>query len=390
MGSSKSTSLVISCISFFLNSEGQLESSELQAIVDEDQNLGTLIGLKNKLIVREMQGRRRRVLVPYGGVNISKHGSHVNVEVCTHKQTLPFRYFQYEIDAYLRQLRGMGDLVSKLYKLYLHALTTFVLPDPFTGCTGKEECLTGLLQAENMRPEALDSDAVSLLNLIGGLTPTRNYYPAHLQSMEYVKWKSQVPLWVLDDDYEAFSQESITHNNKFRGLFDESVTVKLVSRGSPHLLLRSRARNRFLSRVESGNERIESLQTGTYVSRDCGNDGFDTARWVSGLFKKWPSKHIAPQNIYDTISSFGTISLGSLFNVKSYSELLSFHLKSRWGSLFEDCLKSSREDAFQTSFFVCFVHDRTTAIPTALGEFDRLRTVCRPNEATRVARRWNL
>ncbi|EEP79027.1 predicted protein [Uncinocarpus reesii 1704] len=334
---------------FFLNADGQFECSELLAIVDTDQTLGTLIGLKNKLVLRDTQGQRRRILIPYGNVRASLLADHVLVTVDTDGES-QVRYFQYEADPYLRQLRGMGDLVSTLYKSYLHALTTFVLPDPFTGVTGTEECLTGLQQSCSVACETLDPKAISLLNLISKLTPRRVYYPIHLRCMEDVRWESDIPLWTQNDIYAALCDSLISYNNKFRDLYDSSEVIQLKSRGDTHLLVRSRMRNHYLERPEFlGGDLDKRILTAHYNSRDHGDVHYETACWVASLFKTWPDRFATP-DLYKSVKAFDTIAFGTPFGIRSYTELLSLPLNSLWGSLFEICLRSAKKDSMYLTF----------------------------------------
>lgn len=65
----------------FLNCEGHFECPELQAVVDNDQNLSTLFGLENKLVLRDIRRKNCRVLIPYGSVVLSKSAGHVKVVI---------------------------------------------------------------------------------------------------------------------------------------------------------------------------------------------------------------------------------------------------------------------------------------------------------------------
>lgn len=136
-------------IRFFRNESGELESKELGAVVDLDQSLQTLHGLKNRLVLRDKTSGRRSVLVPHGHVSVRKHQGHVRIAINTaRKSRVP--YFRYILDPHLRKLRGPCGILGELYLCYLHALSSFPSLDAFTGRTGTEEALA-ILRQERLR-----------------------------------------------------------------------------------------------------------------------------------------------------------------------------------------------------------------------------------------------
>ncbi|KAF2019066.1 hypothetical protein BU24DRAFT_439393 [Aaosphaeria arxii CBS 175.79] len=94
--------------------------------VDPCQRLETLVGLTTKLVLKE------------GTVTYSRTDSHVSVSITlgpgghTHA---------YHVDESIGRLLDDGSLHSKIYLCYLHALTSYCLPDPLTGHTGTEAAL---------------------------------------------------------------------------------------------------------------------------------------------------------------------------------------------------------------------------------------------------------
>lgn len=70
-------------------------------------------------------------------------------------------------------------LQSKLHLCYLHALTSFCLPDPFTHRTGTEQALSILRSAGVRSFNRLEQDNVDTLHRIARLTAGRRCYPAN-------------------------------------------------------------------------------------------------------------------------------------------------------------------------------------------------------------------
>ncbi|CAE6439124.1 unnamed protein product [Rhizoctonia solani] len=181
-------------LSFFINENMELESRNFRdQVLDENQSSGTLFGLKNQLLLRAKgavlpsTSQVRSVLIPDGEVTFIRNGHHISVSVQFDSRR-NVEVYQYKIDTNLNYLTTDAGLTSRLFKIYLHALTSYCLPDPLTGRTGTEEALHELSQASTWSFEQLSLKQASLLKSIGLLTPKRRYYPEHLQCMQTTYW----------------------------------------------------------------------------------------------------------------------------------------------------------------------------------------------------------
>ncbi|KXH46053.1 hypothetical protein CSAL01_04271 [Colletotrichum salicis] len=163
--------------------------------VDANQSIGTLVGLKDKLILRIDQPCHtaitpgRKVLILEGCVSHMKHGEHVNV--CIEKGRAA-GVDQYDVDARLGRLVLNGNLQSKLFLCYPHAVTSFGIPDPLTGKTGTEEALSILDSAFVRSFDVLTRENVALLGRLAEVTPRRAYYPINKRVMQTVGWSPQL------------------------------------------------------------------------------------------------------------------------------------------------------------------------------------------------------
>jgi hypothetical protein len=102
--------------------------------VDEDQSFGSLTGLVDKLVLREVGGISHAVIIPHGNISFTRDGDHVRVKVDTHTTT-HINYHIFQIDSQLGRLVDNGNL---------HAVTAHCQIDRLTGRTGTEETLYGL------------------------------------------------------------------------------------------------------------------------------------------------------------------------------------------------------------------------------------------------------
>ncbi|KAJ4467172.1 hypothetical protein C8J55DRAFT_439106 [Lentinula edodes] len=187
-------------LSFFRNASDQLECVNFPGMIvnHDDQSVGALVGLQNRLVLkgndRSPAGTHQKVLVPFGEVQYNTDGeNHVKVEIETLTQR-DVRCADYDIDLNLGCLRGNGSLKSRLYHIYLLALTSHCLPDPLTGHTGTEEALLEFYSAACMSFRELCEDEVTLLLKIGKLTPNRFGAPQHSPKSQNVAWTHLPPL----------------------------------------------------------------------------------------------------------------------------------------------------------------------------------------------------
>ncbi|KAK1974854.1 hypothetical protein LZ30DRAFT_810521 [Colletotrichum cereale] len=162
--------------------------------VDSDQSVGALVGLKDKLVLKSDQSGQceipacRKVLVLEGQVSFAKTNGHVEVHIARGVPTV----HAYQVDNRLARLVSNNSLQSHLFLAYLHALTSFVLPDPLTEKTGTEQALSILNSALVRSFYILTPHNVALLDQLAQLTPGRSYYPANERVMQTVTWSSQL------------------------------------------------------------------------------------------------------------------------------------------------------------------------------------------------------
>ncbi|KAI0179722.1 hypothetical protein GGR52DRAFT_528126 [Hypoxylon sp. FL1284] len=152
--------------------------------VDEDQSIGTLVGLRDKLVLRQHGDQtRRKVIIPNGKTGFDKGDRHTTVTVDKNSAA---KTYVYEVDTLLGRLTDDGSLQSKLLVSYLHALTSFVLPDPLTHQTGTEQALTILKSSAVRSFKRLTKEDHELLKDIALPTPKMEYYQSRQQVMQSV------------------------------------------------------------------------------------------------------------------------------------------------------------------------------------------------------------
>ena len=181
---------------FALTEQGDLDCvSHRGYLVDPIQDVGTLYGLSNMLVLRSHSGagHKRRLVVPVGSIRSSSNGNtHPSVTIAIQPDDTSIKYHLYEVDDLLGRLRDT-TLLSRLYRLYLHSLTSHQLVDPLLQRTGTEEALQGLAQGETFSFQTLLPEEVMLLEEIGRLTPMRYLYSKQTNSLERVQRNQTLP-----------------------------------------------------------------------------------------------------------------------------------------------------------------------------------------------------
>lgn len=262
--------------------------------IDSEQSVDTLIGLKNKLVLKASTGDDRRVLVPPGKVSFFREKDHVCVTI----QTTSGSSHIYKVDETLGILRDNGCLHSKLQLIYLHGLTSFCLPDPLTSHTGTEQSLSILRGAAVRSFRHLTEKDLILLHAIQALTPRRHYHPRQSKVAQTVSWNPQLPTLSQHPLYHANVQD-IFQQAEIVNIYYPDVAVKPPGLNSPDakLLRRDAARTSAFRISSFGSEDCSEGVDVEYQSRDLNLDSKRAARALmvsTILFQRNADLHCRP------------------------------------------------------------------------------------------------
>ncbi|OKL60912.1 hypothetical protein UA08_03562 [Talaromyces atroroseus] len=189
-------------------------------VIDDNQSLGTLVGLRSRLLLTNQKGSRL-LIVPEGDVTWEAYQGHINVYV--DKRSM-IRSHSYLVDDQLRRLVDNGSLQSKLFLCYLHALTSFCLPDPFTMRTGTEQALSILNSAAVKSFDRLTQENVDLLCRISRMSPGRRYYPPYLREMQVVTWDKEMSFLSQHGCFMKYVKAIFAHDKRMK-IFHEDKYV---------------------------------------------------------------------------------------------------------------------------------------------------------------------
>lgn len=366
---------------FYINSAGQLISEDYDAIVDPDQDIGSLYGLQNKLILRSRSKNgqtHQQILIPCGPVSISKHANHVAVRIDT-KAHRHVQHFSYQCDKYLGIIQGSSDRLPSLYLAYLHAVTAFVLPDPFTQQTGTDRALQILRSSVLSSTEPLTREEVSILELIGGLTPDYQYKKGH--KVQCIQWQNNLSPFSQHEDFYVASKAIKDLSDTF-GIFyvkesgdeksneDDLASQAFVIRGNPELHERAKARNAWFRAPNVGQN--SQQQDTSYRARDCrrGPSGESTFL-TSEMLRRWPSNPSISEDIFKQMRTWVDAGgFGVIYAPKSLDETHKVPLGWIWGSLFQMCMTQEPESKWKLIFLLGQVSFKP------LSSFADIKTLC--------------
>lgn len=327
---------------FQLNRQGQLECPELRKIVDPNQGLGTLVGLKSRLVLCAAGDRSRAldrtVLIPEGTVSTNLIDNHVTVQVKTSGREI--RYLRYRFNYLLQRLEGGGSLQNGLYQAYLHALTSNILPDPLTGQTGVEVSLQLLKQQIRGCHRPLDHAEFELLSLVSALTPHRVHYPKHLKVMQQVRWRKDMPSLNQIEDFAILADKLVRRANKFEVFsLDVRASHSLEGPGDWSLLTRAKSQNSRYRRAEDISCTRDSFSDKIYQSRalTCCKERSIKVFRIASLIANWSHELDVSPSLSRDFHNWGTVKdFDKNFEFsQSASDLLRLDLAASWGSLYK-------------------------------------------------------
>ncbi|KAM3514412.1 hypothetical protein MY11210_001966 [Beauveria gryllotalpidicola] len=284
--------------------------------VDSDQGIGTLVGLKSKLVLRN-ESNRRKVLIPDGEPTWSRalSANHVRVSI---PHGVSKKVHAYDVDTRLQRLVDNGSMQSKLVICYLHALTSYCLPDELTGKTGTEQALSILRSASLRSFDYLKEEDILRLTKIARLSPIRQYYPQYLQCMESIEWDTRLSFLSQDNALHSLVEE----------IFEEARDTKIFYPDEfnqlPHLehvnaALGERCAIRAASfQVDGfGGENHTTSQDAVYTSRDTTHhSGLSTKAFqIAEMLVRDGAKlveSVNPTLVSDLWSSLSSVACGSI------------------------------------------------------------------------------
>lgn len=346
-------------LNFTLEDSGLLTCNELAATVAVDQSCRTLYGLRSKLIVQdagsEDSNPKRRVLIPYGEVNLTRSAPHLIVTIDTAKvETV--NYYQYQIDSTLGTLSS-DETEGFLWQAYLHALTSTPQPDLLTGRTGTESSFTMLRDSFLKALVPFSQTSQEILQDIANLSPERSWYPnAQVRHLQQVIWNKDLSFLSQHDLFFEVVHSIATRNQEVSFLYtDVDFNLPLRSGNDSDLCLAKRAKWSWekLYRTDFIAEARLPRADVAYTSRAVASaNKIEASHCIGHMVANWQSAPRHGTIIYDMFKKGrGDVDFSLDFAPSTISELIKFDVARAWPSLISFLIgKSDRRSQLELVF----------------------------------------
>ncbi|KAK3326774.1 hypothetical protein B0H66DRAFT_493770, partial [Apodospora peruviana] len=260
--------------------EASIESDQYAGfMVDEDQSLGTLHGLRSKLVLRMKESlggtpARRSVLVPEGEPTfVAEVAGYTSVYLVPSPAQPLVKHHMYRLKELPGVLKGSASLRSELHLCFLQAATSHFLPDALSGHTGTEQALwilrSGLVRSlvRNSSSTGTGSD-LDMLHRICLLSPLRTLVPVMAREIQTVKWR-QISALAQSDELHMTAEELIDESRDSEMCFLHE-RGDLKGQATPNLSLAKRSfiRQAFLRPPGADREMSSDSHDRIYGGRD--------------------------------------------------------------------------------------------------------------------------
>lgn len=338
-------------LTFRVDSEGLLECDQLKSVIDNNQDAGTLYGLKSSIVLREKSNpRRRSILVVMGKAQVEQHHGHPEVVIVNRDGY----YARFYINEVLGRLECACEPRLIYFKAYCHAVTAAAMPDCLTGRTGIDEAIR-CLRAGIAQPWApFDPTAHMYLHLIADLTPQRSYYPCNLKVLQEVMWMDNLGSYNQDENLRPLVNDIIEQCSVLEDFSQQAGKLSLIDVGGETDLL-ERAKLRF-RRFEPrrGVHNVVFGADGVYHARDGTNTtNMQRAFEAASLLGQWRECRCSPAELESLFQAIPLVQgFGSEYKLHLLCDQLQTDVLSCWGSLFTLCRNTGKEGRYSLIFLL--------------------------------------
>lgn len=367
-------------ILFHVNDKHLLQSPQLRCEIDPDQDIGTWYGLRSKLVCRSVNNpMHRSILVPLGTLSVEAQGCHVCLRIEPNGS-----YARYTVNSILGKLDCAAEPVLTYTKALIHAYTSFVVPDPLTNRTGREEAAHWLQSGICQPWEPLGISALGILADISRLTPKRVYYPENLKVMRTDHWTEGIPISLQSSVFRPLV-DCIMEGSKVLMKFALTghQVPELPDIGDSHLHRRANLRHQALGRCSEDALFPRIPENRAYQSRDrpsSTNIRHRNVLEIANLIKKWPQNFATTTQLAQKLAVGNVVGgYGIAYDKVSLNDRLNVDVIPAWGSLVQFAQQAN--DRYSLMFLFGLVSFRLDAnMPlvrtiVAFAIFEGLRSI---------------
>ncbi|TAQ88566.1 hypothetical protein B7494_g3109 [Chlorociboria aeruginascens] len=346
-------------LSFWVNKNNLLQSSQLRQEIDPNQDAGTWYGLNSKLVLRDIDNPsgQRSIIVPTGYLHYKKHKLHVAIDINSNGE-----YGKFTINDVLGRIDCHAEPLLLYLKAQLHAYTSFVLPDPLTKRTGTEEALHSLSSGYSQPWTPLRLPYYEILTSIAKLTPRREYYPKDIKVMQQVSWDNELTASIQSSSLEPVISKILEKSAQLMIFAAQKTPLPaLEPAGNLHLLERSHLRQLVFERSSSDFIREYGFFDVPYDARD----GCWESQIRNNVLEAVTLLHQPPSKISTTLDLAGILqtwpNIGGYdrtFEKVLLSDRLAVDLPLEWGALVNVCRYAAHQDKYWLMFLLSTISFR--------------------------------
>lgn len=360
-------------LTFFVNKNGRLEESKLRMEFDENQDAGTLYGLLSKIVLRDINNpRKRSVLIPLGKPKYRRLGPH---QVVSMSGSVAIALGKFDIDGVLGRLTTPPEPSLIFARAYLHALTSFPLPDPLTSRTGMEEAFHILQSAvaQPWRPFGIIPG--HYLAWIAMLSPERVYYPKDERRLQTVRWDVNLSVTAQHDGLKRLV-EYLRYQSDCLQVFQKDCGDIRLKEPASALEIRGQQQRALYEPSSLYLEDVASKDK-VYHSRDTTGNSKHAQNVISimnCLFQQPFSlpKRINLEAILNREAVIGGFVEGAVFS-SSLGKLVEDNCMLQWGKLVQHCIETDPSQPFHLGFHLSLlVFDKLSDVHLVFAAFARL------------------
>ena len=268
-------------------------------------------------------------------------------------------YGSFGIDNVLGQLSCPPEPRLLYSKAQFHAFTSFILPDPLTRRTGTEEALHTLRSGYCQPWMPMSDGLTSILKVIGGLSPDRDYYPKDKRRLQAVTWDQHLTVSVQHDSYKSLTQEIIAKSDRLRAFTaDENEVIDFDIEIPFHLRRRGEVRRLLYERGISDPGGLMNGRDMVYNPRDRqanllqATNVYQTVRLIrKQTFRAYMTRDLAAVlQSWKLIGGFHHTNSDSENISSCLSDLMENNIGEQWGSLVDLCRHTDPQNQYRLIF----------------------------------------
>lgn len=224
-------------------SEYRIESNEFGGMqVSLTQNIGTLFGLRFGLVLESTNEsmENRLVIMPHGKFNVDRSYHHVQVEIAGKDGDLRSpSFFVHRVNNKCRTLNA-NSYAAWFYLATLHVVTSYPLPDPFTGMTGVERALQILQSGFAWSSAPYDKEAYNSLKVLSDVSPIRRFH-AQDSRLAVTQWPSDVRHHAAQDAFIIIVRKLMAASIRLATLYTPNAEQKSLPKTQSMIELNARS-----------------------------------------------------------------------------------------------------------------------------------------------------